>query len=378
MEPQLICVSFCWARSFPLYSYEESPSFSVYRRSSHWSITTPTGTPKYLVKYGFSQGFLFYCCACTCFLWIFYRVEEIYFSSCPKSCLFRIFADSVRQAFTLPDDKKQKFASLRDSLIQLKAVPVKSLQKFAGKVISFSLAVPAAKLFCREVNYNIGKGLKSSKPAVMPDALKRELEHWKFLDSWSGFLPWRSERHFFIEITTDPSNSGWGGILTLPDNLKSTRDYWCPEDLDSPGGNAVKEAKAFLHTLSTFSSEVFNGRVDAYVDNKNLLGFWNNEGGKSIPLTNEIKDLFFMTLKLNIILNLHYVPSTFNNADTPFRFSSDIDCSLSDNAWFLVETLFGPHSFDMMAIPSNVKKSKNGEKLILILFSSPRCRISRS
>ena len=99
------------------------------------------------------------------------------------------------------------------------------------------------------------------------------------------------------------------------------------------------------------------------MDNKNLLDFWNNEGGKSIPLTNEIKDLFFMTLKPNIILNLHYVPSTFNNADAPSRFSSDIDCSLSDNAWSLVETLFGPHSFDMMAIPSNVKKSKNGEKL---------------
>ena len=70
------------------------------------------------------------------------------------------FADSIRQAFILPDEKKQKFASLRDSLIQLKAVPVKSLQKFAGKVISFSLAVPVAKLFCREVNYNIGKGLR--------------------------------------------------------------------------------------------------------------------------------------------------------------------------------------------------------------------------
>ena len=87
-----------------------------------------------------------------------------------------LFADSVRQAFILPDEKKQKFASMRDSLIQLKVVQVKSLQKFTGKVISFSLAIPAAKLFCREVNYNIGKGLKSSKPVVMSDALKRELE----------------------------------------------------------------------------------------------------------------------------------------------------------------------------------------------------------
>ena len=111
------------------------------------------------------------------------------------------------------------------------------------------------------------------------------------------------------------------------------------------------------------------------MDNKNLLDFWN-EGGKSIPLTNEIKDLFFMTLKLNIILNLHYVLSTFNNADAPSRFSSDIDCSLSDSAWSLVETLVGPHSFDMMAIPSNVKKSKNGEKLRFPLQNQPELMFS--
>ena len=60
-----------------------------------------------------------------------------------------------------------------------------------------------------------------------------------------------------------------------------------------------------------------------------------------------------MTLKLNIILNLHYVSSSFNDVDAPSRFSSDIDCSLSDNAWSLVETSLGPHNFDMLAIPSS-------------------------
>ena len=56
-------------------------------------------------------------------------------------------------------------------------------------------------------------------------------------------------------------------------------------------------------------------------------------------------------------------PQPLITLSAPSRFSSDIDCSLSDNAWSLVETLFGPLSFDMTAIPSNVKKSKNDEKL---------------
>ena len=288
----------------------------------------------------------------------------------PVQCILFLgfLSDSVRQAFILPDDKKLKFAILRDSLIRLKSIPVRTLQRFAGKAVSFSLAVPAAKLFCREVNFNISSGLKNSRPVRMSESLKKELEHWKFLDSWSGFLPWRQEWHFSVEIITDASNFGWGGVLAFPDNPKRTRDYWDPEDIHTSGGIAVKEAKALLQTLSTFSHEVFNGRVDAYVDNKNLIGFWNNEGGKSITLSNEIKELFFMSLKLNIILNLHYVPSRSNDADAPSRFSSDIDCSLSDKTWLLVESLFGPHSVDMMAIPSNVRRSKNGNKLI---FFSP-------
>ena len=68
-------------------------------------------------------------------------------------------------------------------------------------------------------------------------------------------------------------------------------------------------------------------------------------------MTNEIKDLLFLILKLNILLNVYYVQSDLNDADSPFRFSSAIDCSLSDLTWALVEASFGPHSVDLMAIP---------------------------
>ena len=236
----------------------------------------------------------------------------------------------------------------------MKLIPIKSLQKFAGKVVSFSLAIPAAKLFCREVNFHIGKGLRSSKPVRMSKNLKNELEHWTFVDSWEGFLPWKQERHFTVEITSNASNSGWGGILSFPDGSEETRDYWCPEDFECPGGIAVKEAKALFQTLSTFSEDILNERVDAFVDSKNLLDFWNNKRVRNIPLTNEIKDFFFLTLKPNILLNVYYVRSDLNDADSPSRFSSDIDCFFSDLTWALIEASFGPHSVDLMAIPLNV------------------------
>ena len=102
-------------------------------------------------------------------------------------------SDSTKQAFLLSYDKKLKFAALRDSLIESKVISAKSLQRFAGEIVSFSLAVSAAKLFCREINFNIGKALKNSKPIKMSDDLKKELQYWKLFDSWDGFLPWRKE-----------------------------------------------------------------------------------------------------------------------------------------------------------------------------------------
>ena len=142
----------------------------------------------------------------------------------------------------------------------------------------------------------------------MTKSLKDELSSWRFLDTWHGFLPWRDEKHFSEEITTDASNSGWAGILSSPEDSKNTRDYWSNEVVEGTD-IAVKEARAFYNTLSTFGSEVFIGRVTAFIDNSNLTSFWNNEGRKSIDLSNEIKDLFFLSVNLNISLRMTYVPS---------------------------------------------------------------------
>ena len=108
-----------------------------------------------------------------------------YFIGIKKSVLIPVqvipslgfLSDAKKQAFTLPEEKKQKFPVLRDSLINMKVIPVKSLQMFACKAVSFSLAVPAARRFCRQINKHIGKGLKSSRSVKMTESLNEELEH---------------------------------------------------------------------------------------------------------------------------------------------------------------------------------------------------------
>ena len=78
-----------------------------------------------------------------------------YFIGTQKSVLRRsqkilflgLISDSVTQSFLLPPEKKESFARLRESIIASQSVSTKTPQRFASKVISFSLAVPAARLY---------------------------------------------------------------------------------------------------------------------------------------------------------------------------------------------------------------------------------------
>ena len=67
-------------------------------------------------------------------------------------------SDSILQAFLIPQDKRIKFATLRDSILQCRTVSI------AGKVTSFSLAVPAARLYAREVYRAISLANRFSRP----------------------------------------------------------------------------------------------------------------------------------------------------------------------------------------------------------------------
>ena len=59
--------------------------------------------------------------------------------------------DTVRQTFSIPEEKKQKFVALREEILSLEQVPLNMLQRFQGKCVSLTLMVPAAQLYTRAV-----------------------------------------------------------------------------------------------------------------------------------------------------------------------------------------------------------------------------------
>ena len=60
--------------------------------------------------------------------------------------------DSSSEVYRLIPEKKRKFIELIRETLRSRYVSVKTLQRLVDKCVSFSLAVPAARLFTREMS----------------------------------------------------------------------------------------------------------------------------------------------------------------------------------------------------------------------------------
>ena len=89
---------------------------------------------------------------------------------------------------------------------------------------------------------------------------------------------------------------------------------------------------------------------------------------KCADTTATFKEIFEFCISRNVALSLMFVPSSGNLADHP----SDLDSTLNPDAWSQVERAFGPHSVDLMALPSNVMFDPSGHPLRF--FSPTPCK----
>ena len=290
----------------------------------------------------------------TCFilssLGYFIGLEKSTLVPCKQVSYLGFISDSEKQAFILLPHKKEKFLILLKRALSSGTIDLVTLQRLGGKCISMALAVPGARLYTNEIKLALSRAVRSSRPIKLSGPLRQELEHWLFLETWNGFLPWRSERHFHFRLFSDSSSFDWGGVLGPGAINVSTCDYW---DLSVIGSDiATKETLALNNALQSFGNTVRNSWVDAFVDSQVLLHSWNRRGSRSHSLVTALKCLFETTLNLNIDLRVHYIPSPENPADSPSRRLSFQDSKLSPAMWALVQNLYGGpggHSIDLMA-----------------------------
>ena len=271
--------------------------------------------------------------------------------------------DSELQTFKIPEQKIQKFLELREAILrESKSVGLKSLQKLQGKCVSFSLAVPAAKLYIRNMCGAIASSHGKSH-VNMSKPLRDEIAHWRFIDSWTGHIPWREEKHTLVTVSSDASGSGWGGLIHFPGKDVPIRDYWSQEEMEF--NISTKETLAVARLLQS-ATDIQNCRIDVQTDSQVLIHTWAREGSRSQELSDAIKELFVTVSQKNIQLHLQYVTSKSNEADEPSRALTKSDTMLSQQAWSRIQERFGGrsgHSIDLMALDSNAQRGQSGEVL---------------
>ena len=265
--------------------------------------------------------------------------------------------DSQLQAFLLPERKLKNFAELRESILgRGKRVSVKVLQKFQGKCISFSDAVPAAKLYIRNVCAAISSA-HGNQSVKISAALREEISHWRFLDSWTGHIPWRQEFHSQLSLACDASTSGWGAVFHNHPSQLHSRGYWSDEEVSF--NISTKEALALARSLQAAPGDIKDCRVDVQTDSKVLIDTWQREGSRSVELSDAIKEVFKVSSLRNVQLHLVHVPSKDNVADKPSRVLAKSDSMLAPKVWHLLQERFGGfrgHSIDLMALDENAQR----------------------
>ncbi|KAI8494109.1 hypothetical protein Bbelb_284560 [Branchiostoma belcheri] len=314
--------------------------------------------------YEAAQAACFILCSVLIGLGFFIGIDKSQLDPVQSLDFLGLTADSLLLAFRVPNRKRNAVTDLREDILRRDEVPIVVLQKLAGKLVSFGLAVPAARLYCREIFEAVKQAQRKGALVPIQGNLKEQLEHWRFLDTWEGHVPWRAEKREVVTLSSDASGFRWGGSWTTEEHSVQCGDYW--QQRERQNIIAVKETEALRRVLLSAEALVRNKKVDARVDNMNLIAAWHNQGGRSIDLSRAIVKLWETVMEYNVDLNLIFVPSKENEADAPSRRVSGSDVKLHEELFQRIdEELGGPSGFDtdLMALPSNVQTGRDGKKL---------------
>ena len=98
-------------------------------------------------------------------------------------------------------------------------------------------------------------------------------------------------------------------------------------------------------------------------NNEGLVHAWAGLTSKSVELSDVLQSLFLLCVDFNVSLKLIWVPTDKNPADAPSRELHRSDSALSARLRRVLWSCYGPFSFDLLALPSNVFRDPSGAPL---------------
>ncbi|KAK3276044.1 hypothetical protein CYMTET_15859 [Cymbomonas tetramitiformis] len=225
-------------------------------------------------------------------------------------------------------------------------ISARRLASFTGLCQSVYLAVPAARLYLRDLYFVLSKKRNWGAKVKISRAARRDLEWWSKLpvmSRWNRRKIWRSPTR--AKVHTDSSIMAWGGVL----NLKfPARDFWSDEMRNWHITHL--ELEAVYKTVQAFLKELEGKVVRLYCDNQAVVAMLSHFTSRNPDLMRRMRRLWLLLDLHDIELQARYIRSEANVWADNLSHCEDLDDWRLNRDWFVwADKQWGPYKVDRFA-----------------------------
>ncbi|XP_066928822.1 uncharacterized protein [Clytia hemisphaerica] len=218
--------------------------------------------------------------------------------------------DSLSFTIRLPSDKLTRLRELVSVWLGKRKCVKRELLSLIGSLSFACKVVRPGRIFLRRLIDLSTTVTKLHHHIDIPSSVRLDLEMWsQFLISWNGtsFLPDPPITAESISLFTDASFKGLGVYF----QGQWISHAW-PFDLNDLTHIAVLELFAVFAALSTFGDSLVNQQIIIFTDNESIISVWSSGSSKDTQIMAIIRELFFLTTRLNLSVRFQHVPGVKN------------------------------------------------------------------
>eukprot|EP00736_Rhodelphis_marinus_P005269 Rmarinus@m.22913 len=285
---------------------------------------------------------------------------KCHLSPCKLLEFLGMMVDTEQMTFRVPADKiKNLLRQIKKTrrLHDQRRLTAWLLASLTGKMVSVAAAIRPARLFSRQLLYDMNRTLAGRRSAWegLVNLSQGSLDE---LDWWSANLHHFNGRRFDVmepttDLYTDASDTGWGGAMFRGSRTVETWGFWESNPTDSINS---RELKAVLLTLQALQHHLWGEKVLVRTDNATTLAYLRNQGGRHPHLTRIMKQIHEVCTSAQVELAAEFLPGRLNTiAD---RLSRMPKSPPRERRWEKrvlrhASRLWGRHTVDAFANPND-------------------------
>ncbi|KAK3248872.1 hypothetical protein CYMTET_41678 [Cymbomonas tetramitiformis] len=233
-----------------------------------------------------------------------------------------------------------------DATREKRWLSVRRLAAFNGLCESVYLAMPAARLYLRELYFVLSTKRSWGAKVKLTRQSFHDLEWWlrlPVMSWWSGRKIWRSPTR--AKLHTDSSLHARGGVL----NLNKEARGFCPGELRHLHITQL-ELEVVFKTVKSFMRELEGKMVWLYCNNQAVVAMLSHFTSRNPELMRRMRKLWPLLDLHDIELQVRYIRSEANEWADRLSRCEDIDDWRLNRRWFeWADSHWGPHTVDRFA-----------------------------